>query len=210
MKQYSYRKDDGVFDYERYLEVQITGNKRKLGSQWVHEHTLKFLSEYILSKIKPRFGICHGTRRGLEQLAFRKFLNCEVIGTEISDTATQFLYTIQWDFHDVKSEWIGAVDFIYSNSWDHSYDPDRMFRAWMSCLTHGGLLILEHSDAQEDISELDPLGMSLTELCDFIEQLSGPSGECVVIDLLKGPPRKRGIDTRPMNVVFQRRVSTQI
>ena len=26
-------------------------------------------------------------------------------------------------FPEVKPEWIGKADFIYSNSFDHSYDP---------------------------------------------------------------------------------------
>jgi hypothetical protein len=32
-------------------------------------------------------------------------------------TATQFPHTIQWD-PEVKPEWIGKADFIYSNSFD--------------------------------------------------------------------------------------------
>jgi hypothetical protein len=48
------------------------------------------------------------------------------MGTEISDTAGQFPYTIQWDFHKTKAEWIDATDFIYSNCFDHSYDPQKV------------------------------------------------------------------------------------
>jgi len=127
MKQYSYRKSDGEFDYERYKEIQTAGNKRKLGAQWVREHEIEFISSH-LTKLgaQPKFAICHGTRRGNEQTWFRKYLSCEVIGTEISDTADQFPYTIQWDFHDVKPEWLDRCDFIYSNSWDHSYDPIKL------------------------------------------------------------------------------------
>ncbi|MBK6621188.1 MAG: hypothetical protein IPG32_10020 [Saprospirales bacterium] len=53
-------------------------------------------------------------------------MNCEVIGTEISDSASKFSHTIEWDFHEVKPEWIGRADFIYSNSFDHSYDPENV------------------------------------------------------------------------------------
>ena len=119
---YKYLNGDGSFDYERYRRVQIEGNHRKLGNIWVAEENIAYLADYLRPK-NPRFGICHGTRRGKEQEWFRKYLQCEVIGTEISDTALQFPDTIQWDFHEVKPEWIGAVDFIYSNSFDHSYDP---------------------------------------------------------------------------------------
>jgi hypothetical protein len=58
------------------------------------------------------------------------------------------------------------VDVIYSNSWDHSYDPRRCFTAWMRCLRPGGLCFLEHTSlhGEEGTSELDPFGISLPEL----------------------------------------------
>jgi len=159
---YKYLNKDGSFDYERYRRVQIEGNHRKLENVWVAEENIAFLAEYLRPK-NPRFGICHGTRRGKEQEWFRKYLHCEVIGTEISDTALQFPHTIQWDFHDVKPEWLGAVDFIYSNSFDHSYDPAKCLTAWMSCIRPGGVCIIEHSNMHDTMgaSELDPFGASI-------------------------------------------------
>jgi hypothetical protein len=110
------------------------------------------------------FGICHGTRRGKEQEWFRKHLGCEVIGTEISDTAEQFPHTIQWDFHETKPEWVDAVDFIYSNSFDHSYDPEKCLNAWMSCVRRGGICILEHTSGHERVTPLDPFGAHISRL----------------------------------------------
>jgi hypothetical protein len=160
-KLYQYLQENGTFDYNKYREIQIKGNKNKIDLIWVLEENICFLSNYIKTNIQqPRFGICHGTRRGKEQEWFRKYLKCEVIGTEISDTADQFPYTIQWDFHDVKPEWIESVDFIYSNSFDHSYDPQTCLNAWMSCLKKGGICILEHSSlhSPDASTELDPFG----------------------------------------------------
>jgi hypothetical protein len=159
---HQYRKPDGSFDYEQYRRVQVEGNHRKLANVWVVEENIAFLANY-LRRLQPTFGICHGTRRGKEQEWFRKHLQCEVIGTEISDTAAQFPHTIQWDFHEVKPEWVGAVDFIYSNSFDHSYDPEKCLNAWMSCLRPGGVCILEHSNMHDTMgaSELDPFGASI-------------------------------------------------
>src|SRR5687768_1733275 len=100
MALYRFLKPDGSFDYERYRRIQTEGNKRKLEYVWVDEDNIAALSRYIQTVLgPPRFGICHGTRRGREQEWFRKYLGCEVIGTEISDTAEQFPHTIQWDFH---------------------------------------------------------------------------------------------------------------
>jgi len=88
------------------------------------------------------------------------------MGTEISDTATQFPNTIQWDFHEVKPEWVGAVDFIYSNSFDHTYDPERCLNAWMSCVRSGGMCILEHSSLHGTggATQLDPFGAELSQM----------------------------------------------
>lgn len=161
---YRYVKDDGSFDYERYRQVQTAGNRAKIDKVFAEEGNIVFLSNYIKRTIgQPRFGICHGTRGGKEQEWFRQNLGCEVIGTEISETASDFPHTIQWDFHDVKPEWVGAVDFIYSNAFDHSYDPERSLDAWMSCLTSTGLCIIEHNpchSARPPI-ELDPFGADL-------------------------------------------------
>ena len=64
---------------------------------------MEYLSEYIRKNINiVKFGLCHGTRTGKEQEWFRKYLSCDVVGTEISETATQFPFTIQWDFHKSK------------------------------------------------------------------------------------------------------------
>lgn len=161
---YDYVKIDGSFDYERYREVQTQGNRRKIERVWATEAGISFLSHYIRKTIgQPGFGICHGTRRGEEQKWFRKYLDCEVVGTEISDTAEQFPHTIQWDFHDVKPEWIEACDFIYSNAFDHSYNPEACLDAWMSCLKKSGLCVIEHSSGHSayNVSEMDPFGADI-------------------------------------------------
>jgi hypothetical protein len=161
---YRYVKNDGTFDYDRYRRVQIAGNHAKIDKVFATESNIRFLSTYIEKIIgQPRFGICHGSRRGKEQEWFRKYLGCEVIGTEISDSATEFPHTIQMDFHETKTQWVGAVDFIYSNAFDHSYDPEKSLDAWMSCLTSRGLCIIEHSRSHRarPAIELDPFGADL-------------------------------------------------
>jgi hypothetical protein len=161
---YHYLNKDGSFDYQKYRKIQADSNKMKIDNVWVIEENIAFLSEYIKNLIQsPQFGICHGTRRGKEQEWFRKYLGCEVIGTEISNTADTFPYTIQWDFHEVKSEWLDSVDFIYSNSFDHSYDPEKCLNAWTSCLRKGGLCFIEHSSLHEPMgaSERDPFGADI-------------------------------------------------
>lgn len=189
-----YLDAEGKFDYARYKEVQTRGNKKKLESVWVDERHVEFLSGHITRLIgRPIFGICHGTRRGLEQQWFAKYLGCKVIGTEISDTATQFPNTIQWDFHDVKPEWVDSVDFIYSNSFDHSFDPERCLNAWMSCVRPGGVCVLEH-DSGHGISgatELDPFGVDLAVLPYLV--LKWGRGKFAVREILDAPVNEAGV-----------------
>ncbi len=191
---HSYTTPDGKFDYEKYRAVQTRGNKDKIDRVWVVRENIEFLASYIKKRIpKPEFGLCHGTRRGLEQKWFRELLGCDVLGTEISETATQFENTLQWDFHEVKPEWIEKCDFIYSNSFDHSYDPEKCLNAWMSCVKPGGLCILEHSSlhSYEGASELDPFGADLYQM-PYLVTVWG-AGRYGIREILKCPSNPKNL-----------------
>jgi SAM-dependent methyltransferase len=188
---FEYKKADGSFDYDLYKAIQTEGNKRKINRTWVRESDIVFLSDYIKKKIPaPAFGVCHGTRRGLEQQWFSDNLGCEVIGTEISDTATEYPNTVQWDFHEEKKEWDAKADFIYSNSFDHAYDPQKAIVNWLKALKPGGLCIIEHTAAHETegVTKLDPFGASLEIMPFLILQWSG--GTFSVREILSTPPLK--------------------
>jgi hypothetical protein len=187
---YSFLKDDGSFDYQEYKRIQTEDNKRTIDYVWVREDNIAFLADYIKELLgRPQFGICHGTRNGKEQEWFRKYLNCEVIGTEISETAGNFPYTVRWDFHDVKPEWLNAADFIYSNSFDHSYDPENCLNAWMSCVKKNGLCILEHSShhATSVASEEDPFKADIVQMPYLI--LTWGQGKYGVRELVTAPSK---------------------
>lgn len=191
---YKYLREDGTLDYEKYRRIQIEGNKRKTDRVWVIEENIAFLSRQIQRILgSPRFGLCHGTRRGLEQAWFKKYLGCDVLGTEISDTASQFPDTIQWDFHDVKPEWIGATDFIYSNAFDHSYDPEKCLNAWMSCLRRGGICILEHSSghAASAVTALDPFGADIVMMPYLV--VTWGKGLYGVREILEAPEKREDV-----------------
>lgn len=193
-KLHPYLRVDGSFDYELYRRIQSAGNQRKLDQVWVLEENIEFLSNHIKKHLgETRFGLCHGTRRGREQAWFQKYLGCEVVGTEISDTADQFPNTIQWDFHKTKDEWIDSVDFIYSNSFDHSYDPEGCLNAWMGCVRPGGLCILEHSSAHGPggVNELDPFGAHLAIMPYLVTTLGG--GRYGVHELLEAPAKPESV-----------------
>lgn len=150
--------------YDQYVRVQSEANKKKIKNVWVAENTIKQIYGFIGAKEKIKI-LCHGTRNGKEQKLFRKFYpDCEIIGTEISDTATRFPDTIQWDFHEIKSGWEGFFDLIYSNSLDHSYKPSKALNAWLSCLKPSGHLALEWTGQNERNTWNDPFSATLEEL----------------------------------------------
>jgi len=147
--------ENGNFDYKSYVEAQTRVNVKKVHSEGGDGpvfNRIEMVANYIKKHIPDAAsGICHGTRRGTEQRDFKKLLNIPVIGTEISHTAEAFPDTIQWDFHEVKEEWLGSASFIFSNSLDHSYDPIKCLNAWMSCVTDDGKIFLQRG--QDDLPE---------------------------------------------------------
>lgn len=172
--------DKGKIAYEDYKQIQTEGNKEKIEQVFETEDNIRMLSIYLKMNLENiKFGICHGTRRGKEQEWFRKYLNVDVIGTEISDTATKFSHTIQWDFHQVKDEWVSAIDFIYSNSLDHSYDGEYCLKQWFSCLRKSGICIINGTTAHSPIycTKLDPFGFTREGLENLINKISN---ECNV------------------------------
>ena len=164
-------------DYEEYKKKQIEANVRKLDRTWVDPASLKNVMKYIQDNcnVTPKTILCHGTRRGLEQEYildyFKDIKDLEVIGTEISHTATQFPNTIEWDCHDVKDEWVGNVDIIYSNSFDHSIKPKECLDTWMSCLKENGICVIEYSThTDHKMCETDPFAATLHEYRDLIQE----------------------------------------
>jgi SAM-dependent methyltransferase len=139
--------------YAEYVETQTRVNLRKLSSVWVTPADVEAIAAAIRKYVPgARAGICHGVRNGWEVHALRDRLGIDVVGTEISGTAARFEYVIQWDFHEPRTTWRERFDFVYSNSLDHSYDPEKCLNSWSLSLRPGGLFILHwghgHTGAQ--------------------------------------------------------------
>ena len=84
-----------------------------------------------------------------------------MIGTDISETANDYDNSIVHDFHDEKKEWIENFDFVYSNSLDQSYDPEKALNTWINQVKKDRYVIIEHSDQHGVISsgKMDPFGV---------------------------------------------------
>ena len=142
-------------DYDEYYKAQIDLNVKKIDNVWIEQCDIDNISKHINKYIpNAKFGICHGVRNAWEIKQFRKSLGIEVVGTEISHTASQFDNTIQWDFHKVKNEWVDAVDFIYSNSFDHSHSPEICLDNWMSCIKQEGICYIHWSTDHDTVTNV--------------------------------------------------------
>ena len=151
-------------NYDEYKKTQIFFNKQKINKVWADEDTLKIISNFLKENIKSEKikGLCHGSRNGFEQKCFiNEIPNAEVIGTDISETANDYDNSIVHDFHDEKKDWIENFDFVYSNSLDQSYDPEKALNTWINQVKKDRYVIIEHSDQHGVISsgKMDPFGV---------------------------------------------------
>ena len=143
--------------------MQVLHNKTKIDNVWADEVTLDLVIERVKSEFpgsKSLFAICHGTRNGFEQNYIASKLEVDIIGTDISETASKFPRSMQWDFHDRNDKWIDKCNFVYTNSLDQSWQPQLAVSAWLDQLQNGGLLFIEHTEAHgpQGAGEMDPFG----------------------------------------------------
>lgn len=91
-----------VGGYDEYRATQIKHNKRKLENVWADDVTLSAIAADIKAHDLGAKGVCHGARNGYEVEWFSKALGGEIIGTDISDTATKFPNMHVWNFSGCK------------------------------------------------------------------------------------------------------------
>jgi hypothetical protein len=167
-----------TFDtYDEYKRVQVEANKLKYDDVFAEDPELGRLAEHFRSRHSAAgVGLCHGVRNGYEVRKLRALLpGLDIIGTDISETAQHVPNCIVWDMHDLKPEWVGAIHLIYSNSWDHTYDPRLLFKAWSESLAPDGRLYLSYTPLHSEKgvsaqSKVDVFGCSLTELVDLAKE----------------------------------------
>lgn len=155
--------------YETYKKEQIAANHRKLSWEFKRPQQMD-----EIKKTKPEAAniLCHGTRRGGEQQAFiNRYPNAYVIGSEISDTATQFPHTVEHDFNTQRQEWVGKFDIVYSNAFDHAFDPDVTIEVWKEQLAPEGVMFL-HWNVQQNIKshKVDPISGTMAQFMQFLER----------------------------------------
>jgi len=155
-------------NYNEYVSEQTKANKKKIHWEFNSKHHIEWIKTVKLNAKKI---ICHGTRSGGEQKLFKLYYpDAYVIGTEISETATQFEMTVHHDFAIEKKEWIKQFDILYSNAFDHSYDPDVCIETWKNQLSIDGKMFIDWNKYHQDESHgpRDPVSGSLDNFTKFL------------------------------------------
>lgn len=168
MKTYEYDS------YQHYIDSQIATTDRKLGHyQWATKRHIHQICRHLYEHMDDVDNIlCHGTRSGVEQQGFKEcYPEANVIGTEISPRCSEFPMTMEWDFNkplpfDIK------FDVVYSNAFDHTFNPVETLQVWFDQLRPGGMMLIEYSFHRKHmISKLsDPTVVSRDELEELLKQ----------------------------------------
>jgi len=157
-------------DYTEYVRAQRKGYRAKFRMCWAREGNIAFIAKRI-DDGKRKLGICHGVRSGQEVAWFAKHLprGSFVFGTEIGKPAEGMIF--RWDFNKRNPAWLEVANFIYSNAFDHSFDPASTLRVWHEQLFAGGIIAIEHSSNHaKGPTETDPVSMSVYELSRMVRE----------------------------------------
>jgi len=76
-----------------------------------------------------------------------------VVGVEINPQAKRKDILIA-SFDDLPQEWTGRFGVLFSNSFDHSMDPERTVKEWIRVVRPGGVLIILWGDAESTETDL--------------------------------------------------------
>ncbi len=175
--------------YSDYIKKQRLANREKYDMTWASEENIKAISKYLKPR-HPLLGLCHGARNGSEVKFFNKHLpKCQTWGTDLGQSSAPGM--VVWDFNHPREEWLGKFDFIYSNSFDHAFDPEITFKVWRDQVRDGGLIILEWSKKHEHAGEegntetaMDPLAITIDEL---VAEIPAWAANAKVIEIINLP-----------------------
>lgn len=84
--------------------------------------------------------LCLGARQGTEVKAFRD-LGCDAIGIDLMPGENN-PYVVKGDFHNLQFP-AESMDVMFTNSFDHVFDPKKMLAEIRRVLKRDGLLVVE-------------------------------------------------------------------
>lgn len=159
--------------YNDYIDAQKNTTDKKYGRLvYVRENIINGIYQEFKNK-KINSILCHGTRSGEEQKYFKKYFNCYVMGSELSEKAESADMTTIWDFNKENKDWVGNFDLVYTNALDHCINPTETLGIWKDQLTKDGNLLIEWSDSQNNMGVVpsDPLNATSNEIVEIAESV---------------------------------------
>ncbi len=91
------------------------------------------------------------------------------VGVEINPLARRSDILIG-SYDDLPAQWEGTFGVVFSNSFDHAYDPIQVAQTWRRVIRPGGYLVLDFPE-QQRAAAIDPVG--LLTLADVLELFPG-------------------------------------
>jgi SAM-dependent methyltransferase len=89
--------------------------------------------------------LCLGVRNGTELNRFRRVFGGTVQGVDLNpDSAYGRKDVWTGSFDALPAEWTDRFGIVFSNAFDHAFDPMATAAEWTRVLRPGGLLILAH------------------------------------------------------------------
>lgn len=157
--------------YNNYLRVQREATERKMaaGTQFAQKENIEFIADVLLNNYPVKTVLCHGVRSGKEVDWFNDF-GLPTIGTDLIKSKHPWI--VEHDFNKpFHSGFLNRNESraIYSNSWDHAYDLNEIFKVWAE---QGRYLVIDYSSAHgpKAQSEVNRHGPTLDKLLSILSK----------------------------------------
>ena len=133
--------------YDEYLEHQRSKINKK-PPDYLDEYEIKF-REVLVQRLRSiddivsfrcKNVLCLAARKGAEVRSFLD-LGCFAIGIDLNPS-TKNKYVVYGDFHDIQFPDL-SIDVVYTNSFDHVFDPEKVLLEINRVLKNQGIFILE-------------------------------------------------------------------
>lgn len=167
--------------YRDYVNAQHEKLKRRGMGPYYTDVEIAKICDWLKSRnVDPLRAVCHGARNGREVDDFKAYFpRLDIVGTDLvpfsgrSSAYETNAVVLKHDFAKVKQEWVGQLDFVYSNSLDHARDPVYTLRVWLDQLLPSGYLFLQHViNAAPHASGGDCFSATLDELLDMVNAIA--------------------------------------